>query len=102
MRPARLDDETVTRTLAAELPTWQLEGGFLHRRYTFADFDTAWAWMNQVAAEARALDHHPDWSNVYNRVDVALQTHDAGGITSLDLTLATRCEALWQASQAGD
>lgn len=73
---------------------WTPADGFLRRTFTFPDFAAAWAWMNEVAEIAEALDHHPDWSNVYNRVDVALQTHDAGGVTELDLVFAERVNAL--------
>jgi 4a-hydroxytetrahydrobiopterin dehydratase len=66
----------------------------VHRQYTFNDFDEAWTWMNQVAEIARSLDHHPEWFNVYKTVDVTLATHDAGGVTSLDFTLARAMDAL--------
>jgi 4a-hydroxytetrahydrobiopterin dehydratase len=92
-RPARLADAEVTRGLAA-LPGWTLAAGKLHRELAFADFAQAFAFMAEVAREAEALDHHPEWFNVYNRVIVDLTTHDAGGITSLDLELARRIEQL--------
>ena len=60
----------------------------IHRQYRFADFATAFAWMTRVALSAEKLDHHPEWFNVYNRVDVTLATHDAGGVTELDVQLA--------------
>jgi 4a-hydroxytetrahydrobiopterin dehydratase len=73
---------------------WLFDGAFVHRQYTFSDFDEAWAWMNQVAEIARILDHHPEWTNVYNRVQIQLQTHDAGGVTETDLEFVRRVAAL--------
>lgn len=79
----------------AELPGWTAKGGKLHRQYRFDDFVTAFGFMAQVAIEAQLLDHHPNWSNVYNRVDIELWTHDAGpdgGLTEYDLALARAME----------
>jgi len=92
-RPTRLADADVTQRLAA-LPGWTLKAGNLHRELTFADFTQAFAFMTDVAREADALDHHPEWFNVYNRVVIDLATHDAGGITTLDFELARRAEDL--------
>ena len=58
------------------------------RRYTFSDFSRAFAFMTRAALVAEKLDHHPEWCNTYNRVDVTLTTHDAGGLTELDFALA--------------
>jgi 4a-hydroxytetrahydrobiopterin dehydratase len=60
----------------------------LVKSFRFADFSTAWAWMSRVALLAESMDHHPEWSNVYNRVEVLLTTHDADGVTELDLRMA--------------
>ena len=92
-RAARLADEEIGRRLSA-LPDWRLEAGKLQRTFDFADFTQAFAFMTEVAREAELLDHHPEWSNVYNRVSVALVTHDAKGITELDFELARRAQAL--------
>jgi 4a-hydroxytetrahydrobiopterin dehydratase len=92
-RPAKLADGEVTQRLAA-LPGWTLKDGKLHRELTFADFTQAFAFMTDVAREADALDHHPEWFNVYNRVVIDLNTHDASGITALDFELARRAEDL--------
>ena len=86
-RPAKLADAEVTQRLAA-LPGWTLANGKLHRELTFADFTQAFAFMTDVAREADALDHHPEWFNVYNRVEVDLTTHDAGGVSAKDFALA--------------
>ncbi|MGH7317224.1 MAG: 4a-hydroxytetrahydrobiopterin dehydratase [Candidatus Rokuibacteriota bacterium] len=92
-RPPRLADAEVTQRLAA-LPGWTIKDGKLHRELTFPDFTQAFAFMTDVAREADALDHHPEWFNVYNRVVIDLATHDAGGITTLDFELARRAEDL--------
>jgi len=78
----------------AALPGWTLLRGRLHREFVFPDFAAAWAFMTEVAREAEALGHHPDWANAYNRVTVDLVTHDAGGITELDFRLAAVIQAL--------
>ena len=92
-RPPRLTDADVAQRLAT-LPGWSVKDGKLHRSLTFADFTQAFGFMGDVAREAEALDHHPEWFNVYNRVEIDLATHDAGGITSLDFELARRAEDL--------
>ena len=74
----------------ASLPGWGAAEGrdALTRTYRFADFNAAFGFMSRVALMAEKLDHHPEWSNVYNRVEVVLSTHDAGGVTALDVRLA--------------
>jgi 4a-hydroxytetrahydrobiopterin dehydratase len=81
--------------LAASLPDWQPVDGrdALHRRFVFADFNRAFAFMTQIALKAEQMNHHPEWSNVWNRVDVTLSTHDAGGLTALDIELARFADA---------
>ena len=91
-RPPRLDDSAVAARLG-ELPGWRIERGRLARDYEFADFAAAFAFMTGCALEAEDLDHHPDWSNSWNRVQVRLQTHDRKGLTELDFELARRMEA---------
>jgi 4a-hydroxytetrahydrobiopterin dehydratase len=90
-RPGRLAPAEVERRLAG-LPGWSLADGALCRSFRFADFDAAFAFMTRVALAAAALDHHPDWTNVWNRVDVRLLTHDAGGLSELDFALAERID----------
>ena len=60
----------------------------IHKRFEFADFNDAFAWMTRVAKVAEEMDHHPEWFNVYNKVDVTLSTHDVGGLSELDIKLA--------------
>ncbi len=89
---ARLGADEIAAALR-ELPAWELRAGKLQRELVFADFSEAFAFMTRVALAAEKLDHHPDWSNVWNRVSIALWTHDAGGITARDVALAKRIEA---------
>ncbi len=69
------------------------------RTIAFPDFKHAWAFMSAIAIEAEASNHHPEWSNVYGRVEIALTTHDAGGVTEKDVSLARSLDAF--ASQLG-
>ena len=79
----------------ARLQGWAAAEGrdALVKTYRFADFNAAFGWMTRVALKADAMDHHPEWSNVYNRVDVLLATHDADGVTELDVALAAFMDA---------
>ena len=77
-----------------QLPQWQLHGDKLRRELRFADFVEAFGFMAKVALIAEAMGHHPEWSNVWNRVAIELTTHDTGGLSSLDLELAARIDAL--------
>lgn len=77
-----------------DLPQWALRDGALHRSLQFPDFVTAFGFMSSMALVSEALNHHPEWRNVYGRVEITLNTHDAGGITELDLKWARRAEAL--------
>ena len=79
------------------LPDWVIEHHKLYRLFTFDNFIDAFGFMSRVALLAESMDHHPEWSNVYNRVEIFLTTHDAGGISERDFTLAERINALLQA-----
>lgn len=78
------------------LPDWDYDDGrdAITRRVTFSDFPQAFAFMTRVAILAEKADHHPEWSNVYNRVDILLTTHDAGGLSHRDVELATAIDAI--------
>lgn len=80
----------------AELPAWTLraDGLAIERRFQFKDFVEAFGFMARVAIQAEKADHHPEWFNVYNRVDITLTTHDAGGLSTRDLALARTIEAM--------
>jgi 4a-hydroxytetrahydrobiopterin dehydratase len=92
-RPVKLSEAEINTQLGG-LPGWSLEAGKLHRQFQFGSFVEAFGWMSSVALVAESMGHHPEWSNVYNRVRVDLTTHDAGGITELDFTLARRMSEL--------
>jgi len=81
-------------TALATLPAWQFDrdGKAIRRVFVFRNFSEAFAFMTRVALLAEASDHHPEWSNVYKTVDVTLTTHDAGGITPLDVDMARRID----------
>ena len=78
----------------AKLAGWSVQNGKLHREYKFADFPHAFGFMATAAPAIEKMDHHPEWSNVYNRVTVDLTTHDAGGITQKDFDLAALLEGI--------
>ncbi|MEO1469857.1 MAG: 4a-hydroxytetrahydrobiopterin dehydratase [Pseudomonadota bacterium] len=84
----------LTDALAAAGWTASEDGKAIDKTYRFADFRAAMAWMVRAAFEAEAMDHHPEWRNVYNRVEVRLTTHDTGGLSDRDIALATRLETL--------
>ncbi len=75
------------------LQSWTFQDGALRATYTFADFAAAFAFMTKVAAEAERANHHPTWRNVWSKVEIALSTHDAGGVTEKDVALAKRIAA---------
>ena len=95
-RPVKLSPAEVQDHLS-HVPGWQLskEGMVIERHFKFKNFDAAWAFMGHVAGKAQQLDHHPEWRNVYNQVFICLTTHDAGGLSMLDFTLAAAIDVLY-------
>jgi 4a-hydroxytetrahydrobiopterin dehydratase len=99
---ARLTDAE-RAALAVSLPRWTLvpaaagQADAIRRRFAFADFSAAFGFMARVALLAEQHGHHPDWSNVWNRVEITLSTHDAGGLTAQDVRLAQAIDRLDQA-----
>jgi 4a-hydroxytetrahydrobiopterin dehydratase len=87
--------ETELKSALAKLGDWKQEGNTIARKFQFKDFKAAFGFMTQVALVAEKMDHHPDWQNVYNRVSVSLSTHDKGGITSLDISLAEKMDSIF-------
>ncbi|MEO0547170.1 MAG: 4a-hydroxytetrahydrobiopterin dehydratase [Pseudomonadota bacterium] len=94
----RLSGQDHANALTA-LPDWShdAERDAIHRQFKFANFIEAFGFMTSAALIAEKMNHHPEWSNVYNRVDVTLTTHDAHGLTDLDVALAKALDALFSA-----
>lgn len=86
-----LTEEQISNALP-NLDGWTVQAGRLHKEVTFRSFVSAWGFMSRVALLAEKANHHPDWSNSYNRVLIDLCTHDAGGITQRDFDLATKID----------
>ena len=88
--------ETEREEALASLTGWSVDPlrDAIVKSFSFRDFGEAFAFMTRVALEAEKADHHPEWSNVWNRVDILLSTHSAGGLTAKDLALARRIEAI--------
>jgi 4a-hydroxytetrahydrobiopterin dehydratase len=88
-----LSEAEITAALK-KLGGWSLVGGKLHKEYRLKSFVEAFGFMTRVALIAERMNHHPEWSNVYNRVTIDLMTHDAGGISGLDVEFAEKADAL--------
>ena len=93
MSPEKLSPAEIERRLQS-LPDWVVDQHKLYRQFVFRDFVEAFGFISRVALLAEAMNHHPEWSNVYNRVDIHLTSHDAGGISERDFTLAGRINRL--------
>ena len=93
MKPLSPDDRAA---LGSTLPQWHLVDGrdAIERSFRFSDFSAAWAFMSRVALLAEKMDHHPEWSNVYNRVTITLTTHDAGGLSARDVGMAAAIDGV--------
>ena len=93
--PSKLDPVERTVALSA-LSHWSEVAGrdAIYRRFVFRNFSEAWGFMSRAALVAERMDHHPEWSNVYKTVDVTLSTHDAGGVTHIDISLAKAMDAI--------
>ena len=89
-------DEAARKALPGTLPDWEMVEGrdAIRRRFRFSDFSEAWGFMTRVALLAEAQNHHPEWSNVWNKVEIVLTTHDEGGLTERDLRLAESIDDL--------
>jgi 4a-hydroxytetrahydrobiopterin dehydratase len=86
--------EAEVRARLSEIQGWQLVDGKLQKTFTFGSFVQAFGFMSSVALLAEAMNHHPEWSNVYSRVTIALNTHDVSGISELDFALAKKIEGI--------
>jgi 4a-hydroxytetrahydrobiopterin dehydratase len=94
--PRKALSESEISQRIASLPGWRLAEGRLRRDFSFKDFSQAFAFMTRVALLAEKRDHHPDWSNVYNRLTIELCTHDAGGVTEHDVEFAQAVSKLFE------
>jgi 4a-hydroxytetrahydrobiopterin dehydratase len=94
MKPLTTDE--VKDYLVIRLKNWTLEGSSIKREFKFRTFPEAFAFMTVVAFEAEKSDHHPDWSNVFNKVTINLSTHSLNGISQEDLDLAARIDAAYK------
>jgi 4a-hydroxytetrahydrobiopterin dehydratase len=93
--------EAEIRAALQDLSGWTVLNGKLHREYKFTDFIHAFGFMASGAIAAEAMGHHPEWLNVYNRLNVDLTTHDAGGISAKDIELAGKLDALYPKAAVG-
>ncbi len=93
--PQKLTSSEIEQELQ-KLTDWEKTKGrdAISRTFTFKDFNHAFGWMTRIALIAEKMDHHPEWFNVWNRVEVTLSTHDAGGLTGRDIKLATKMDEL--------
>ena len=89
-------DTAARAALGKTLPQWTLVAGrdAIRRDWTFRDFNEAWGFMSRVALLAEKHDHHPEWRNVWNKVEIVLSTHDAGGLSARDVALAQAIDKL--------
>ena len=94
MASAKLLSPAELNQAISELKGWSIENNKLHNRYQFPSFVEAFGFMTSLALVAESMGHHPEWFNVYNRVTIDLTTHDAGGITNLDVDLAKKANEL--------
>jgi len=92
MASPKLDDEEIAGRIHG-MDGWRIQDGALARSYEFESFVQAFGFMSMAALQAQRMDHHPDWTNVYNRVDVRLSSHDVGGISDRDFRLAHLIDA---------
>lgn len=93
MSRKKLSDTEIQDNLKI-LNGWTIENGKLHKEFQFANFISAFGFMTQLALIAESMNHHPEWFNVYNRVTIDMMTHDADGITELDITFAKHADRL--------
>lgn len=91
--PVKLSDSEIQAKLG-QVSGWSMVDGQLQKQFQFESFVKAFGWMSSAALLAETMGHHPEWTNVYNKVTVNLTTHDAGGVTELDFTLAQRMDSL--------
>ncbi len=89
----KLTEQEINKNLES-LEGWSYDGSAINTSFEFENFKEAFTLMTRIAFEAEALQHHPDWSNVYNQLEITLSTHDAGGVTEKDFELAKAIEKI--------
>nr|WP_115816459.1 4a-hydroxytetrahydrobiopterin dehydratase [Winogradskyella eximia] len=89
----KLDDNTIEKKLS-QLPEWEYYDNAIHTEYEFENFKDCFSAMSRIAFECEALNHHPNWSNIYNVLKISLSTHDADGVTDKDFQLAQAIETI--------
>ncbi len=99
MKP--LNKNEITEFLSLHLTGWSFDGNFILRNFEFKNFVDAFSFMTSVALESEKRDHHPDWSNVYNKVLIKLRTHSADGVSGKDTDLAQKIDSLYRSSGKG-
>ena len=87
-------NEQQRHSALAKLPGWTKDRNAIRKTYRFADFNEAWGFMSRTALIAEQMNHHPEWLNIYNRVEITLTTHDAGGLSALDVNLANHMDRI--------
>ena len=90
---AKLSDEQI-QTALQDLEGWSVVDGKLHKEFQFSDFNEAFGFMARASMHIEKMNHHPEWFNVYNKVQVTLTTHDVGGLSALDVKLARKMDGL--------
>jgi 4a-hydroxytetrahydrobiopterin dehydratase len=93
--PPLLDEQQIQQALA-QLPDWHSRAGGIEKAFKFTDFSAAFAFMTRVAILSECHEHHPEWSNVWNKVHIRLTTHESNGLTQRDIALAIAVEQLLQ------
>lgn len=96
-----LSNEEILQVLSGSLLNWRLDGNSIKRELKFRNFTSAFSFMTAVALEAEKMDHHPDWCNVYNKVNISLSTHSANGITQNDIDLARVIDNTYRMYESG-
>ncbi|MFD2518878.1 4a-hydroxytetrahydrobiopterin dehydratase [Salinimicrobium flavum] len=94
----KMNEEEIYKKLE-DLQGWEFKDDAIHTSFQFENFKEAFSVMVRIAFEAEAQDHHPDWSNVYNELQISLSTHDAGGVTEKDFSLAKTIEGIIDAGE---
>ena len=95
MRQKSFKEQEVKKIIKSQLSSWSFENNSIKRDYEFKTFVQAFSFMTSVALEAEKLDHHPDWSNSYNKVKVVLTNHEANGVTQVDIDLAKTIDIIF-------